>query len=67
MHNDRGGGWKEIEKVYEMFCKRIFGIPSTAARAVCVRKLGGKNRREKLWRELLNILKDCGKWMRQVF
>jgi hypothetical protein len=31
------GGWKEIEKVHEMFCKRIFGVPSTAANGACVR------------------------------
>jgi hypothetical protein len=31
------GGWKEIEKVHEMFCKRIFGV----------RELGKTNRKKK--------------------
>jgi hypothetical protein len=50
------GGWKEIEKVHELFCKRIFGVPSTAANGVCVREIGRTNRRE-----MSNIGKDYGK------
>jgi hypothetical protein len=40
------GGWEEIEKVQEMFCKRIFGVPSTATNGACVRELGRTNRKE---------------------
>jgi hypothetical protein len=42
------GGWKEIEKVHKMFCKRIFGVPSTASNGTCVRELGRTNRKEKV-------------------
>jgi hypothetical protein len=42
------GGWKEIEKVHEMFCKRILGIPSTTANGVCVRELGRTSRKEEV-------------------
>jgi hypothetical protein len=42
------GGWKEIEKVHEVFCKRIFGVPSTAANGAYVRELGRTNRKEKV-------------------
>jgi hypothetical protein len=38
------GGWKEIEKVHEMFCKRIFGVPSTTANGAFVGELGRTNR-----------------------
>jgi hypothetical protein len=31
-----------------MFCKRIFGVPSTAANGACVRELGRTNRKEKV-------------------
>jgi hypothetical protein len=43
-------GWKEIGKVHELFCKRIMGMPSTAANGVCVRELGRTNRKEKVIR-----------------
>jgi hypothetical protein len=53
------GGWEEIEKVYEMFCKRIFGVPSTTANGACVRELERTNRKEhvverivKYWKRL---------------
>jgi hypothetical protein len=31
-----------------MFCKRIFGVRSTAANGACVRELGRTNRKEKV-------------------
>jgi hypothetical protein len=34
-------GWKEIGKVHELFCKRIMGMPCTAANG-CERT--GKNK-----------------------
>jgi hypothetical protein len=53
------GGWEEIEKVYEMFCKRIFGVTSIAANGACVRELERTNRKEqdvekivKYWKRL---------------
>jgi hypothetical protein len=33
------GGWEEIEKVHEIFCERIFGVPSTTANGVYAREL----------------------------
>jgi hypothetical protein len=42
------GGWEKIEKVQEIFCKRIFGVPSTAANGACVTELGRTNRKEKV-------------------
>jgi hypothetical protein len=42
------GGWKETEKVHKMLCKRICGVPSTAANGPCVRELGRTNRKEKV-------------------
>jgi hypothetical protein len=45
-------GWKEIGKVHELFCKRIMGMPSTAANGVCARELGRTNRKEKVIRVL---------------
>jgi hypothetical protein len=36
----------EIGKVHELFCKRIMGMPSTAANGVCVREQEGKDKQE---------------------
>jgi hypothetical protein len=47
------GGWKEIEKVHEMFCKRILRIPSTTANGVCVRELGRTSRKEEVVERVL--------------
>jgi hypothetical protein len=51
------GGWEEIEKVHEMFCKRIFGVPSTAANGACVRELGRINRKEKVVERIVKFRK----------
>jgi hypothetical protein len=39
-------GWREIEKVHEMFCKRIMGASTAAANGACVKELGSTNRKE---------------------
>jgi hypothetical protein len=54
------GGWKEIEKVHEMFCKRIFGVPSTAANGACVRELGRTDKKEKVVERIVKYWK--GLW-----
>jgi hypothetical protein len=41
-----------------MFCKRIFGLPSTAANGACVTELGKTSRREKV---VERIVKYCKK------
>jgi alcohol dehydrogenase YqhD (iron-dependent ADH family) len=51
------GGCKEIEKVREMFFKRIFGVPSTAANGACVRELGRTNRKEKVVERIVKYRK----------
>jgi hypothetical protein len=51
------GGWKEIEKVHDIFCKRIFGLPSTAAKGACVRELGRTNRKEKVVERIVKYWK----------
>jgi cell fate (sporulation/competence/biofilm development) regulator YmcA (YheA/YmcA/DUF963 family) len=50
-------GWKEIEKVHEMFCKRIFGVPSTAANGAYVIELGRTNRKEKVAERIVKYWK----------
>jgi hypothetical protein len=50
------GGWKGTEKDHEIFCKRIFRTPRTAANGACVIKLGRINGREKV---LEKIIKYC--------
>jgi hypothetical protein len=47
------GGWKEIGKFNELFCKRIMGMTSTAANGVCERELGTTNRKEKVVERVL--------------
>jgi hypothetical protein len=59
-------GWKEIGQVHELFCKRIMGMPNTAANGACVKELGRTNRKEKVM-ESLDIDKDCGKWMKRAY
>jgi hypothetical protein len=39
------GEWKDTEKVHEIFCKRTFGIPSTAVNGVHVKRIG-ENKQE---------------------
>jgi hypothetical protein len=51
------GGWKEIEKVQDMFCKRIFGVPSTATNGACVRELGRTNRKDKVVERIIKYWK----------
>jgi hypothetical protein len=51
------GGWKEIEKVHEMFCKRISVVPSTAANGACVTELERTNRKEKVVERIVKYLK----------
>jgi hypothetical protein len=60
------GEWKEIEKVHEMFCERVFGVPINATNEACVRELGRTNRKEKVVERIENIGKDYGTWMRRV-
>jgi hypothetical protein len=55
-------GWRETEKVHEMFCKRIMGAPTAAANGACVKELGRTNRKEKVlerkfkyWERLLEM------------
>jgi hypothetical protein len=52
------GGWKEIGKVHELFCKRVMGMPNTAANGACVKELGRTNRKEKVVERVL------GYWQR---
>jgi cell fate (sporulation/competence/biofilm development) regulator YmcA (YheA/YmcA/DUF963 family) len=40
-----------------MFCKRIFGVPSTAANGACVRELGRTNRKEKVVERIVKYWK----------
>jgi hypothetical protein len=47
------GGWKEIGKVCELFCKRVIWAPSTAANGVCVRELGRAYRKEKVMKRVI--------------
>jgi hypothetical protein len=42
------GGWKEIKKVHELFCKRVMGTPSTAANGARVKELERTDRKEKV-------------------
>jgi hypothetical protein len=49
------GGWKE--KVHEMFCKRTFWVPSTAANGACVRELGRTNGKEKFEERIVKYWK----------
>jgi hypothetical protein len=42
-------------------------VPSTAANEVCVKELRRANRKEKVWKETLNMGTDYGKWMRQIY
>jgi IS1 family transposase len=51
------GGWKEIEKVHEMFCKRIFGLPNTTVNGACVRELGRTNRKERVVERIVKYWK----------
>jgi hypothetical protein len=46
-------GWQEIGKVHELFCKRVMGMPNTAANGVCVKELGRTNRKEKVMERVL--------------
>jgi hypothetical protein len=46
-------GWKEVKKVHELFCKRVTGTPNTAANGVCLKELGGTNRKEKVVERVL--------------
>jgi hypothetical protein len=54
-------GWKEIEKVHELFRKRIFGVPSTAANTACVREIGRTNRKEKVAERIVKYCKRLWK------
>jgi hypothetical protein len=40
-----------------MFCKRIFGVPSTTANGACVRELGRTNRKEKVVERIVKYWK----------
>jgi hypothetical protein len=51
------GGWKEIKKVHEMVCKRIFGVPSSTTNGACVRELGRTNREEKVVERIVKYWK----------
>jgi hypothetical protein len=55
MHDDRWkfGGWKEIGKVHNLFCKSVMGMPNTAANGACVKELGRTNRKEKVIERVL--------------
>jgi hypothetical protein len=61
MHDDRGrnlGIRRGMEKkAHEMFCKRIYGVPSTATNGACVRELGRTNRREKVVERIVKYWK----------
>jgi hypothetical protein len=46
-------GWKEVNKVHELFCKRVMGTPNTAANRVCVKEIGRTNRKEKVMERVL--------------
>jgi hypothetical protein len=46
-------GWKEIEKVHELFCKRLMETPNTAANGACVKEHGRTNRKEKVIERVL--------------
>jgi hypothetical protein len=50
-------GWKEIGKVHELFCKRVMGMPSTAANGACVKELGRTNRKEKVMERVFRYWK----------
>jgi cell fate (sporulation/competence/biofilm development) regulator YmcA (YheA/YmcA/DUF963 family) len=40
-----------------MFCKRIFGVPSTATNGACVRELGRTNRKERVVERIVKYWK----------
>jgi hypothetical protein len=46
-------GWKETGKFQELFCKRVMGMPNTAANGACVKELGRTNRKEKVLETVL--------------
>jgi hypothetical protein len=46
-------GWKEVQKVHELFCKTVMGTPNTAANGVCVKELRRTNRKEKVMERVL--------------
>jgi IS1 family transposase len=46
-------GWKETGKVHELFCKKVMGMPNTAANGACVKEFGRSNRKEKVMKRAL--------------
>jgi hypothetical protein len=46
-------GWKEIGKVHGLFCKRVIGMPNTAANGACAKELERTNRKEKVVERVL--------------
>jgi hypothetical protein len=44
-------------KLHEVFCKRIFGVPSTAANGACVTELGKTSRRERVVERIIKCWK----------
>jgi hypothetical protein len=42
------------------------GIPNTVANGACVKELGRTSRKEKVMERVLDIGKDCGKWMKRA-
>jgi hypothetical protein len=46
--------WKEVDKVYSRFCKKITGIPDCAANGFAEMELGRDSRRGKCIGQILN-------------